>query len=259
MEQREIRELVRRVVGRALAERGTEAGPAASTAGVHVALHASGHPLRPAEASRAGAPHRGRPLVAAAELAGVARNGEYQLPADALVTELAREEAWSRGIALRTGSVERATSRLRVALGADHGGFALKRSVAAWLGELGHVVVDLGTHDENPVDYPDFAAAVGRAIAERRADLGICVDGAGIGSAIAANKIPGVRAAMCYDVATARNAREHNHANVLTLGGKLLTTSAAFDVVRAFLSTPVGPERHARRVAKITALERDAR
>ena len=132
----------------------------------------------------------------------------------------------------------------------------LKRAVLDWVRELGIVAVDLGTHDENPVDYPDFAKAVAEAVAEGRADLGICVDGAGIGSAMAANKVPGVLAANCHDVSTARNAREHNFANVLTLGGRTLQASEAQAIVRAFLATPCGEERHRKRVEKIRALER---
>ena len=148
----------------------------------------------------------------------------------------------------------RASDRLRVAVGADHGGFAVKRDVIEWLGELGCTAVDLGTHDPGPCDYPDYAAGVARAVASGQVHLGVCIDGAGIGSAMAANKIAGARAANCADVAMARNAREHNHANVLTLGAKLPAGSVRA-ILGAFLSTPPGAERHARRVDKITALE----
>ena len=109
------------------------------------------------------------------------------------------------------------------------------------------MLLDLGTHDETAVDYPDFARAVAEAVAEGRADLGVCIDGAGIGSAMTANKVPGVRAANCWDVASARNAREHNYANVLTLGGRWLSPLGASEILAAFLSTPRGEERHGRR------------
>ncbi|MBI5363557.1 MAG: RpiB/LacA/LacB family sugar-phosphate isomerase [Planctomycetes bacterium] len=145
---------------------------------------------------------------------------------------------------------------MRIAVGADHGGFELKQELAEWLREAGHVLLDHGTFDANTVDYPDFARAVAEAVADGRADVGLCVDGAGIGSAMAANKVPGVRAANGFDVASAKNAREHNFANVLTLGGKRLTRQAAREIVEAFLTTPWGEERHARRIDKIDAIER---
>ncbi|OGT92431.1 MAG: ribose 5-phosphate isomerase B [Gemmatimonadetes bacterium GWC2_71_9] len=142
-----------------------------------------------------------------------------------------------------------------VAVGADHGGFPLKEHLKPLLAELGHDVLDVGTFGADPVDYPDFAVAVARAVAEGRAWRGIMVDGAGIGSAMAANKIRGIRAALCYDLTTAANAREHNDANVLTLGGTLIGTRLATDIVRAFLTTEFGGGRHAPRVDKINQLD----
>lgn len=151
---------------------------------------------------------------------------------------------------------ERAAAPLRIALGADHGGVTLKETIAARLRELGHDVDDVGTVGAEPVDYPDFAVAVARRVADRRADFGIMIDGAGIGSCMAANKVPGARAAMCYDVTTAQNAREHNGATVLTLGAGLIGTRLALAIVESFLGTPFGGGRHASRVAKIDALDR---
>lgn len=145
--------------------------------------------------------------------------------------------------------------RLRVAIGSDHGGFERKGDVAAWLKELGHVVVDLGTRDTNACDWPDFGGAVGEAVGSGQCDLGVAIDGLGIATAMAANKVPGVRAANCLDVAMARSAREHDHANVLTLGARQSRVEA-HAVLRAFLTTPWGEGRHARRVAKLRALER---
>src|SRR5277367_6378463 len=109
---------------------------------------------------------------------------------------------------------------MRIAVGSDHAGFVLKQSLAKHLAELGHEVEDLGTDSEAPVDYPDFGAAVGRAVTEGRADLGVCTCGTGIGISIAANKIPGIRAAVIHDATTATLAREHNHANVICLGSR---------------------------------------
>ncbi|MCI0394464.1 MAG: ribose 5-phosphate isomerase B [Chloroflexi bacterium] len=141
-----------------------------------------------------------------------------------------------------------------VALGADHGGYQLKEQLKAAVAEAGYGVVDCGTHSAEAVDYPDFAYAVARLVADGRAWRGIIVDGAGIGSCMAANKVPGVRAAMCYDQATAVNSREHNNANVLTLGAGLIGPHLARQIVQTWLATEFGGGRHARRVAKIDAI-----
>ena len=142
-----------------------------------------------------------------------------------------------------------------VAIGADHGGYALKEKLAFKLRESGVQVVDCGTNGPDPVDYPDIAHAVARAVADGTARWGVIIDGAGIGSAMAANKVPGIRAALCYDLSSARNSREHNHANVLTLGAGLVGDGLAWQIVQEWLSVEWGPGRHARRVEKITALE----
>ena len=142
-----------------------------------------------------------------------------------------------------------------IAVGADHGGYRLKERIVFKLREAGHTVVDCGTDSTEPVDYPDFAAAVARRVAAGECAAGIVVDGAGIGSAMAANKVPGVRAASCYDISSARNSREHNHANVLTLGAGLIGEALAWQIVEAWLATPWGEGRHARRVAMIDALD----
>lgn len=151
------------------------------------------------------------------------------------------------------------TAPARVAIGADHGGVAMKDAVLAWLRGAGHAVDDVGTFSTDAVDYPDYAIAVARAVTEGRADVGIMIDGAGIGSCMAANKVAGVRAAMCHDVTTASNAREHNNANVLTLGGTLLGNRLALEVVRTFLAAIYAGGRHDARVAKIDALDTNRR
>jgi ribose 5-phosphate isomerase B len=142
-----------------------------------------------------------------------------------------------------------------IAIGADHGGYRLKVRIAMDLRERGLRVRDCGTDGTEPVDYPDIAHAVARLVADRSCRVGIVVDGAGIGSCMAANKVPGVRAATCWDVSSARNSREHNHANVLVLGGGLIGENLALEIVKTWLETPWGGDRHARRVAKIGALE----
>lgn len=147
-------------------------------------------------------------------------------------------------------------SPAEIALGADHGGFFLKKRIAAELEGRGLTVRDCGTMGTESVDYPDFAHAVARLVADGACRAGIVVDGAGIGSCMAANKVPGIRAATCWDVSSARNSREHNHANVLVLGAGLLGDSLALEIVRTWLETPWGGGRHARRVEKIGEIER---
>ena len=126
---------------------------------------------------------------------------------------------------------------MRIAVGSDHAGYRLKEFLAAHLSTLGHDVDDLGTDSENPVDYPEFGAAVGRAVSEGRAELGLCACGTGIGISIAANKVAGVRAALVHDATTARLARAHNHANVVCMGGRMVGFEVAKDAMDTFLST----------------------
>jgi ribose 5-phosphate isomerase B len=145
---------------------------------------------------------------------------------------------------------------MKIALGSDHAGFELKDALLAVLAQRGIEVLDLGAHDATTsVDYPDFGEAVGRAVVEGRADLGIAVCGTGIGISIAANKVPGVRAALVHDVTSARLAREHNHANVLCLGARMIGIAVATDAVGAWLDTPPGEGRHVGRIAKLAALD----
>ena len=149
-----------------------------------------------------------------------------------------------------------ASAQKTIAIGADHGGVAMKTDLAKYLAELGYAVNDCGTFSADPVDYPDIAYAVAKLVSDGAATRGIVIDGAGIGSAMTANKVPGVRAALCYDLSTARNAREHNDANVLTLGARLIGAGLARDIVKAFLETDCVEERHQKRVAKIMDVEK---
>jgi len=142
-----------------------------------------------------------------------------------------------------------------VAIGADHGGYAMKESLKSFLGGKGYTLVDCGTNSAEAVDYPDFAKAVALKVAGGEAWRGIMIDGAGIGSCMAANKVKGVRAAMCYDYATAHNAREHNNANLLTLGAGLIGPNLAQQIVITFLESEFGGGRHERRVDKIMEIE----
>jgi len=141
-----------------------------------------------------------------------------------------------------------------VAIGTDHGGVDLKEILKKDLAENGYEVIDIGTHTKDSVDYPDIALSVAQLVAQGKAWRGVVIDGAGIGSCMAANKVPGVRAAMCYDYATAVNSREHNNANVLTLGAGLIGINLAKQILNTWLTTEFGGGRHARRVDKITAI-----
>lgn len=178
--------------------------------------------------------------------------GELRIPPGTIVTPAARDLARARGVKI----VEEGAGALSVALGCDHGGFRLKEALKEILHELGYEVRDVGVHEETPVDYPDIAQQVAELVAAGTVARGILIDGAGIGSAIAANKVPGIRAALCYDRASARNSREHNDANVLTLGGRLLTPTQAEEVLRTWLATPFAGGRHLGRIRKITELEK---
>jgi ribose 5-phosphate isomerase B len=178
-----------------------------------------------------------------------------------LAGDVAIPEPQTEGSSLRSqesGQVEPDLSKKtrRIALGADHGGYSLKENLKPFLQEQGYLVDDCGTHSSDSVDYPDFAYAVAKKVSEGEAWRGIIIDGAGIGSCMAANKVPGVRAAMCYDHATALNGREHNNANVLTLGAGMIEAALARQIVITFLNTKFGGGRHARRVDKIMNIEK---
>ena len=185
--------------------------------------------------------------------------GELRIPIGSVVTPSAREVAAARGVAIRELPADEvsvvAPPERTIAIGADHGGFALKETLKPILESLDLSVRDVGVYEEKPADYPDLALAVAELVAAGTAARGILIDGAGIGSAMAANKVPGVRAALCYDKASARNSREHNDSNVLTLGARLLTPSQAEDVLRTWVATPFAGGRHQARVQKIIDIE----
>jgi ribose 5-phosphate isomerase B len=144
---------------------------------------------------------------------------------------------------------------MRIAIGADHAGFALKQHLAGTLSRLGHAVDDHGTNGDAPVDYPPICAAVARAVAEGRADRGVVVGGSGQGEQMSANKVAGVRAALCNDLYTARMSREHNDANVLAMGGRIVAPQLADEILALWLATPFEGGRHQRRVDQIADIE----
>ena len=185
--------------------------------------------------------------------------GDWRIPIDAIVTPSARDVAAARGVRLIELPEEQcsalAAPEKTVAIGADHGGFALKEELKPLLESLGLAVRDVGVYDGKPADYPDIAVKVADLVAAGTASRGILIDGAGIGSSMAANKVQGIRAALCYDKASARNSREHNDSNVLTLGARLLTQSQAEEILRTWMATPFAGGRHQARVQKIMDIE----
>ncbi|HEV7843636.1 MAG TPA: ribose 5-phosphate isomerase B [Pyrinomonadaceae bacterium] len=191
------------------------------------------------------------------DVRGLQEGARLRIAEGARLTPLAADIVRERRIELvRRTSRRGSREKKMIAVGADHGGFPMKEELKAFLSELGHRVHDFGTNSEDAVDYPDFAHAVARAVSDGQSDVGIIIDGAGVGSAMTANKVPGVRAAACYSVAVAKNSREHNDANVLTLGSKTITSAEMREIVQAWLSTEISEDRHRKRVAKIVAVER---
>ncbi len=192
--------------------------------------------------------------------ADVPATGEFKVAAGAIVTPSARDLARDRGVKIIEVPADQVDTssppEKTIAIGSDHGGFALKEKLKPIFEEFGMRIKDVGVHEEKPADYPDIARQVAEIVARGEATRGVILDGAGIGSAIVANKFPGIRAALCYDKASARNSREHNDSNVLTLGGRLLTTTQAEEVLRVWLTTPFAAGRHAARVQKITEIEK---
>ena len=203
-------------------------------------------------------------LISEAEARTIEPGTTVELAAGGHVTPLAWDTLRARRVTVvPKGSVDSAlpsdlaptVPATRIAIGSDHTGVALKAALVDHLRKQGKAVVDLGTDSDAPVDYPDVAGAVGRAVARREADAGIVIDGAGLGSAIAANKVKGVRAAMCTTPTLARYSREHNGANVLALGSTLLETPAAKEIVDLWLSTATREPRYLRRLLKIRRME----
>jgi ribose 5-phosphate isomerase B len=265
-----VRALVRDVLANALPaeEESTGRAPSAATSPGSSTTASSSVPTRfintIPEPSSGASPEKdfthdesSKVIITEDDVRGLEAGARLRIAEGARLTPLAADIVRERRIELvrrvpRRGSRE---SKM-VAVGADHGGFQMKEELKTLLESLGHRVRDYGTNSEDAVDYPDFAHAVARAVAETHADVGIIIDGAGVGSCMTANKVPGVRAAACYSVAVAKNSREHNDANVLTLGSKAITSAEMREIVSAWLSTEISEDRHRKRVAKITAIER---
>jgi len=193
----------------------------------------------------------------------VPAGGELRVPTGTIVTPSAYELAAERGVRILELPADQLSALAppdeTIAIGADHGGFRLKEALKIVLEGMGLAARDVGVYEEKAADYPDIAHKVAELVADGRATRGVIIDGAGIGSCMAANKVPGIRAALCYDKASARNGREHNDSNVLTLGARLLTQTQAEDVLRTWLETPFAGGRHQARVDKIMQIERQYR
>ncbi len=204
-----------------------------------------------------------RPVVTAEEVIKAFNAGkDIEVPSGSIITPLAYDTAAEKGVKiiinskLVLGKNGVKPSKLgQIAIGSDHGGYNLKEKIKDYLFDIGYVYKDFGTYSTASVDYPDYAAAVARAVASGECELGIVIDGAGIGSAITANKIKGILAAVCHDKFTARVAREHDNANILSIGSMVVNEFQAKEIVRTFLNTDFAGGRHARRIDKIFKLE----
>ncbi|HEX8635468.1 MAG TPA: ribose 5-phosphate isomerase B [Pyrinomonadaceae bacterium] len=276
-----VRALVREVLNNALPEEGSEnatqtATPSSASAPAppHAKATTAAAPpppplLRPdAKATAASATDEkpiardesSKTVITESDVRGLERGARLRVAESARLTPLAADIVREQGIELVRRAPRRGLRESRsIAVGADHGGYPLKEELKTHLAELGHRVRDFGTNSTDAVDYPDFAHAVARAVSDGECELGIIIDGAGVGSAMTANKVPGVRAAACYSVKVAVNSREHNDANVLTLGSGTITAAEMREIVAAWLTTEITEDRHRKRVAKIVAVERQYR
>ncbi len=190
------------------------------------------------------------------------RNGQIILSGGEIITPLARDRAKELGVRFITEGAQKIQSNTvkglinedqpqKIALGADHGGYYLKEELKTFLKSKKYQIIDVGTHSPESCDYPDFALKVAEMVSRGQVDRGIMIDSVGIGSAMAANRVPGILAAKCNNVVEAKSAREHNYANVLTLGAKIIGSNMAKEIVLAFLTTPGGAARHQKRIMKI--------
>lgn len=248
-----IRALVRNVLAQAM----PDAEPTASTAGSETPSRFI-NTIPQTDASQAVTrDESSKVMITEDDVRGLEQGAVLRIGELSRLTPLANDIIREKGIeVVRRVSRRGSKTSKMMAVGADHGGFKMKEELKNFLIELGHRVHDFGTNSSDAVDYPDFAHAVARAVADGTADLGIMIDGAGVGSAMTANKVPGVRAAACYSVAVARNSREHNGANVLTLGSGTISSAEMREIVSAWLATELTEDRHRKRVAKIEAIDR---
>lgn len=250
-----VRELVRQVLASVPSD--AEGTPSAQA---HSPEHFVVNSLKDKLAAEWDRDESSRSLLTEDDIRGLENGSRLRVSENVKFTPLAADLISERGIQLIKKTSRTSSIKVRsVALGADHGGFKAKEALKAKLAERGINVRDFGTDSEDPVDYPDLAHAVAKAVGAGHVDAGILIDGAGIGSAIAANKVPNARAAQCYSVALAKNSREHNSANILSLGAGQNSIDEMWQIAETFLSTEISEDRHRKRVAKIDAIDRQYR
>lgn len=253
-----VRELVRQVLATVPTEGDYQPAQAAAVAGTveHVVVNS----LRDKLGKEYDRDESAKSLITEDDLRGLEPGSKIRVSENVRFTPLAADIINEQKFELVRKAARKSTAKVRsVAIGADHGGFKMKQQLAVFLTEMGLQVRDFGTNSEDAVDYPDFAHAVAKSVSGRQVDVGIIIDGAGIGSAMTANKVPNVRAAACYSVTLAKNSREHNGANVLTLGAGQNTIEEIKAIVEAFISTDISEERHKKRVGKIDNIEKQYR
>ncbi|MEQ1643857.1 MAG: ribose 5-phosphate isomerase B [Pyrinomonadaceae bacterium] len=253
---KETRDRVRELVRQVLATVPSEAEPEPAAVVEHVVVNS----MKESVGREWDRDESSKSLLTEDDLRGLGEGSRLRVAASVKFTSLAQDIVNERGIELIRKEARQTSSKVRsVAIGGDHGGFKVKEQLKAYLSDLGLNVRDFGTDSEEAVDYPDFAHAVARSVSGNQVDIGIIIDGAGIGSAMTANKVPNVRAAQCYSTALAKNSREHNGANVLTLGSGQNSFEEITSIVDAFISTEISEERHKKRVAKIDNIEKQYR
>lgn len=251
-EQRETRERVRELVKQVLASVPAESEPT-ETLPTHFVVNS----LKDEVGKKFDRDESAKSLITEDDLRGLDFGAKVRVAENVRFTPLASDIIREKQIELIKKSERNSSSKVRsIAIGCDHGGFPTKEELKNFLSGLGFRVQDFGTNSTDAVDYPDFAHAVAVAVSNKNCDVGIIIDGAGIGSAMTANKVPNVRAAACYSVALAKNSREHNGANVLTLGSGQNKLSELKEIVTAWLGTELTEERHKKRVGKINGIEK---
>ncbi len=257
-ENKETRDRVRALVRQVLATVPTEGEPThANAAGAVAVEHVIVNSLHEKLSREWDRDESAKTLLTEDDLRGLEPGSRLRVAQNVKFTALAEDIVNERSIELIRKQTRQNTTKVRsVAIGSDHGGFKMKEQLKGFLTDFGLQVRDFGTESEDAVDYPDFAHAVAKSVSGHQVDIGIIIDGAGIGSAMTANKVPNVRAAACYSTALAKNSREHNGANVLTLGSAQNTFDEVKQIVEAFISTDISEERHKKRVGKIEAIER---
>lgn len=259
-EQKETRDRVRALVREVLKTVPTEGELQQRLAAEYVPEHVIVNSLQDKMGREFDRDESSKSLITEDDLRGLEPGSRLRVSQNVKFTSLAQDIVNERHIELIRKQSRQNTTKVRsVAIASDHGGFKMKEQLKSYLTDCGLQVRDFGTDSEDAVDYPDFAHAVAKSVSGRQVDIGMIIDGAGIGSAMTANKVPNVRAAACYSVTLAKNSREHNGANVLTLGSGQNTFDEVKQIVDAFISTDITEERHKKRVGKIDNIEKQYR